>query len=160
MIALQLMNQDLSRRAPDESATAIARAHPLAEDRPGEAPATVTAQFLPLDPGIVSEAIPAFFIGRNKEGFWVARDANGRLGGIFLLESSALSFARRNSPTGCATIFPSGNVELDLENEGNPIVALLGRILRLTRRSLQRTAACIVRSTEAVDRRLRGLHRT
>src|SRR6266850_2414939 len=70
---------------------------------PGE-PATVAAQFQPLDPGVVSEAIPAFFIGRNKEGFWIARDAKGRIGGIFLLENSALSFAKRHSqPGGCAT---------------------------------------------------------
>ena len=60
----------------------------------------VTAQFQPLDPGIVNGAIPAFFIGRNKEGFWVARDVNGQIGGIFLLETSALSFARRNSRSG------------------------------------------------------------
>jgi hypothetical protein len=160
MTTLQLMNQDPSPHAPGNSITAIAQERPLAGDPPAETPAPVTAQFLPLDPGIISEAIPAFFIGRNQEGFWVARDANGRLGGIFLLESSALSFARTNSPRGCATIFPSGNVELDLENEGNPIVALLGRLIRLTRRPLQRTVACIVRSTEAVDRRLRGLHRT
>ena len=30
-----------------------------------------------LDASIVSDAIPAFFIGRNKDGFWVARDAKG-----------------------------------------------------------------------------------
>jgi hypothetical protein len=159
MSALQRMNENLSPRAPEQSTTAIAPERPLSADRPAEAPAPVTAQFLPLDPDIVSEAIPAFFIGRNKEGFWVARDANGRLGGIFLLESSALSFARRNSSTGCAAIFPSGNVELDLENEGNPIVALLGGIMRLTRRPLQRTAASIGKITEAVEQRLRGRYR-
>src|ERR1700680_5326493 len=84
-------------------------------------PAMVTAEFRPLDAGIVSAAIPAFFIGRNMEGFWVARDVNGQIGGIFLLEHSALSFARKNSqPAGCATIFPSERFELDLENNGNP----------------------------------------
>ena len=101
---------------------------------PAESP-TVIAQFQPLDPGIVNEAIPAFFIGRNKEGFWVARDVNGKIGGIFLLENSALSFARRNSrPAGCATIFPSERFELDLENSGNPLVPRLGPLLRLWRR--------------------------
>jgi hypothetical protein len=158
MIALQLMSKDLSPRTPENSTAAIAQERACAADRPTERPAPVTAQFLPLDPGIVSEAIPAFFIGRNKEGFWVARDANGQLGGIFLLESSALSFARRNSQ-GCATIFPSGTVELDLENEGNPIVALLGRLARLTRRRRQQAAASIGKMTEAVGRRLRALHR-
>ena len=67
---------------------------------PAGDPATVTGQFRPLDPDIVNEAIPAFFIGRNKEGFWVARDAKGQIGGIFLLENSALSFARRHSRAG------------------------------------------------------------
>ena len=93
------------------------------------------AQFRPLDPGIVNEAIPAFFIGRNQEGFWVARDVSGRIGGIFLLEDSAVSFARRQSgPAACATIFPSERFELDLENSGNPLVAQFGPLMRLWRR--------------------------
>ena len=105
---------------------------------------TVIAQFQPLDPGIVNEAIPAFFIGRNKEGFWVARDARGRIGGIFLLENSALSFARRNSrPAGCATIFPSERFELDLENKGNPLAAQLGSLIHLATRFRERMAAWI-----------------
>ena len=103
---------------------------------------TVIAQFQPLDPDIVNEAIPAFFIGRNKEGFWVARDAKGRIGGIFLLENSALSFARRNSrPAGCATIFPSERFELDLENKGNPLAAQLGSLIHLATRFRERMAA-------------------
>jgi hypothetical protein len=105
---------------------------------------TVITQFQPLDPGIVNEAIPAFFIGRNKEGFWVARDARGRIGGIFLLENSALSFARRNSrPAGCATIFPSERFELDLENKGNPLAAQLGSLIHLATRFRERMAAWI-----------------
>jgi hypothetical protein len=107
-----------------------------------EAPATVIPQFRPLDPGIVSETIPAFFIGRNIEGFWVARDARGQIGGIFLLKGSAVSFARKNSPpTGCATIFPSEKIELDLENRGNPLVAQLGWVKRLAKLCRQRVLA-------------------
>src|SRR5258707_10007816 len=95
----------------------------LARTPPGDEPASVNTQFQPLDSSIVSEAIPGFFIGRNKEGFWVARDAKGRIGGLFLFKNSALSFARNNSrPTGCATIFPSHRFELDLENNGNALV--------------------------------------
>jgi hypothetical protein len=102
---------------------------------PSDQPATITAQFRPLDPGIVNETIPAFFIGRNQEGFWVARDVNGRIGGIFLLEDSAVSFARRQSgPTACATIFPSERFELDLENSGNPLVTHFGPLVRLWQR--------------------------
>jgi hypothetical protein len=110
---------------------------------------TVVARFQPLDPGIVNEAIPAFFIGRNMEGFWVARDVKGQIGGIFLLESSALSFARKNSrPAGCATIFPPERFELDLENRGNRLVEPVGSLMRLVRRSWQRVAASIGKLTK------------
>src|SRR5450755_4101143 len=112
---------------------------------PTNSPAVI-AQFQPLDPGIVNAAIPAFFIGRNKEGFWVARDAKGQIGGIFLLENSALSFARRNSrPAGCATIFPSERFELDLENKGNPLIAQLGSFIHFAMRHQQRMAAFIAK---------------
>jgi hypothetical protein len=120
MIAVRLTSPDHSRREVPGPSTAATE---WENERSGILP-TVIAQFQPLDPGIVNEAIPAFFIGRNKEGFWVARDAKGRIGRIFLLENSALSFAKRNSqPAGCATIFPSERFELDLENNGNPFIA-------------------------------------
>jgi hypothetical protein len=121
-------------------------------------PATVTAEFRPLEPGVVNESIPAFFIGRNKEGFWVARDANGQIGGIFLLENSAVSFAKRNSePMGCAIIFPSDRFELDLENKGNPLVAQLGWLKRLAMGGGQRMTALVGGITNAVKHRLRDL---
>jgi len=111
---------------------------------PGGEASLVTAPFAPLDPGIVNEAIPAFFIGRNSDGFWLARDAKGKTGGIFLFERSALSFARRHSrPQGCATIFPSERFELDLENQGNLLVASLSRLMRLAAHARQRIAAVI-----------------
>jgi hypothetical protein len=117
----------------------------------------VTAQFQLLDPGVVNEAIPAFFIGRNTEGFWVARDVKGRIGGIFLFENSAVSFARRNSqPAGCATIYPSERFELDLEDKGNPLIAQFVSMLRLTVRPRQRMAGLIDRAVQAVKRRLLG----
>jgi hypothetical protein len=89
-------------------------------------------QFEPLDPSILSAAIPAFFIGRNRAGCWVAREAKGRIGGLFLLKSSALSFAHgQSAPTGCATIFPSVKFELDLGNDGNPFAFRLASLMRL-----------------------------
>jgi hypothetical protein len=156
MIAMQLMNPDLSRRqAPGRSTAAIKRENEHSGTLAADQPATVTAQFLPLDPGIVNETIPAFFIGRNMEGFWVARDVKGQIGGIFLLENSAVSFARRNSrPAGCATIFPSERFELDLENKGNPLVVHLGSLMRLAMRLWQQ----IVTMTEAMKRGLKDLH--
>jgi hypothetical protein len=133
--------------------------NPVRRALPVGKPATVTAEFRPLDPGIVSDEIPAFFIGRNKEGFWVARDAQGQIGGIFLLENSAVSFARRHSqPAGCATIFPSERFELDLENQGNPFVAQLGWLKRLAMRSRRRMAGFIAAMADAVKRRLNDFH--
>jgi hypothetical protein len=103
-----------------------------------------TSPFPPLDPGIVSSAIPAFFIGRNRQGFWVARDAKGTIGGLFLFRNSALSFARRNSrQTGCAAVFPSQRFELDVENAGNALLPHLGSLRRLATRYRQRMAALI-----------------
>ena len=155
MIAMQITSPDVSRRqTPKRSTAAIEHDGERSGILSTVEPATATTQFQPLDPGIVNEAIPTFFIGRNKEGFWVARDAKGRIGGIFLLENSALSFARRNSwPAGCATIFPSERFELDLENNGNPLVAHL-----LAMRHRQWVAALIRKMTKAVKRRLEDFH--
>jgi hypothetical protein len=100
--------------------------------RPARTPETAmtepTTEFQPLDPDVVSAAIPAFFIGRNKAGFWVAREARGRVGGIFLFRSSAVHFANAHSrPSRCALVFPSERFELDIENRGNPLIAQLAR---------------------------------
>jgi hypothetical protein len=79
--------------------------------------------------GALSESIPLFFIGRNTFGFWVAREAQARTGGVFLFRRSALRFANVNSaPAGCATMFLDGRLELDVKNNGNPIAAALVRI--------------------------------
>ena len=150
MTMAAITSQDLSRRqVPGRSSAAIEREGERPAIAPADEAATVTAQFRPLDPGIVNEAIPAFFIGRNMEGFWVARDVHGQIGGIFLLENSAVSFAKRNSqPAGCATIFPSERFELDLENKGNPLVGYLGSLMRLTMSPRQRIAALIGKMTK------------
>ena len=36
------------------------------------------------DAGVLNESIRLFFIGRNRNGFWITREAEGRAGGIFL----------------------------------------------------------------------------
>ncbi len=92
------------------------------------------------DPEILSEAIPLFFIGRNEDGFWVAREADGRIGGIFLRKQSALRFANRSAqPGGCATMFLSERFELDVENKGNPFVAHLAAARRIVSQLAQHT---------------------
>jgi hypothetical protein len=146
------------------AATTFNTAHQAAQSdsagiRPANEAATVAAPFQPLDPNIVNETIPAFYIGRNRVGFWVARDVKGRIGGLFLLKNSALSFARRHSwPAGCATIFPSARFELDLENEGNPLLVNLGSLIRLAAHSRQRTVTFIREITEGLKRRLKDFH--
>ncbi|MBB4371315.1 hypothetical protein GGD63_004113 [Bradyrhizobium sp. cir1] len=93
------------------------------------------ATLRPLDPDVVSAAIPAFFIGRNRAGLWVAREANGRVGGLFLFKSSAVDFANRQSaPARCALVFPIETFELDVENRGNPLIVLAERTMRLLAR--------------------------
>jgi hypothetical protein len=102
--------------------------------------------FQPLDPGILNASIPAFYIGRDADGFWLARDARGESGGAFLLKSSALAFAKKMSrPAGCATIFLYERFELDLENQGNPLLPYLKGMMRrmalLSRRIVRLTAS-------------------
>jgi hypothetical protein len=159
MIAVHLMSQDSYPRVLAGSTTAVERESRGQDALPGEKPSRIVAHFQRLDPAIVNDAIPAFFIGRNMEGFWVARDVKGKIGGIFLLENSAVAFARRNSrPFGCATISSPERFELDLENNGNPLVEPLGWLMRLTRPPLERTAAFIGKMTAAAKRRLKGFH--
>jgi hypothetical protein len=153
-----LTRPDLPRReVPGRSTAAIPGHGERSGILPIESP-TVIAQFQPLDPAVVNEAIPAFFIGRNKEGFWVARDAKGRIGGIFLLENSALSFARRNSrPAGCATIFPSERFELDLENNGNPLIVPVGDMKHFVSGQARRIVALVRLLAAAAASLLRGI---
>jgi hypothetical protein len=83
------------------------------------------------DTGVLSESIPLFFIARNRVSLWVAREAEGRTGGIFLLKTSALRFANRNSaPSGCATMFLAERLELDVENRGNRLMGWIGAALK------------------------------
>ena len=99
------------------------------------APGTETKFSQRPDARAHSEAIPLFFIGRNKNGLWVAREAEGRTGGVFLLKRSALRFAKKNSaPTGCATMFLAERFELDFKNQGNPLVTWFDAVRRVWRR--------------------------
>jgi len=96
------------------------------------------------DASVISETIRLFFIGRNKNGFWVAREAEARTGGIFLFKRSALRFARKNSAfVGCATMFVAEPVELDVENHGSPFVALLAAAVGVAARRAPFLAAFI-----------------
>jgi hypothetical protein len=120
-----------------EEAAMAAIALQTAHHRPE--PRQVQAMLGPIDPDVVSAAIPAFFIGRNSTGLWVAREANGRIGGLFLFKSSAMDFANRQSaPARCALVFPTETIELDVENRGNPLIVLAQGAMRLLARMTTR----------------------
>jgi hypothetical protein len=110
---------------------------PLGSDAAAKFEHAVTS-FARPGPDVLSRSIPVVFIGRNRDGFWVARDADGKFGGLFWRKGSALHFAKTNAgPAGCAALFPQDRFELDLENHGNPLLAglaaaklFLGRQLR------------------------------
>jgi hypothetical protein len=102
---------------------------------PPAAPGTATKFPRRPDARILSETIPLFFVGRNNNGLWVAREAEGRTGGVFLLKRSAVRFAAKNSAlVGRATMFLTERFELDVENQGNPLVTWLDAIRRGWRR--------------------------
>jgi hypothetical protein len=94
--------------------------------RPFAAPAAATQLPRRPDASALSEAIPLFYIGRNKYGVWVVRRAEGQSGGLFLFKQSAARFARRQSqPDGCAMMFLAEPFELDVDNQGSRIAGLL-----------------------------------
>jgi hypothetical protein len=104
----------------------------VVKDRKVDRSARASAGRFPRRPDatVVSESIPLYFIAQNRNGLWLAREAEGRTGGVFLFKRSALRFAESNSrATGCATMFLAGRFALDVENRGNPLVARLDKVL-------------------------------
>jgi hypothetical protein len=104
--------------------------------KPPHASANQLAEF-PRRPNsqALSESIPLFFIARNEHGLWVAREAEGRTGGMFLFKRSAVRFAQsRSASGGCATMFPTERLELDVVNDGGTCAAWVDAVLRMTAR--------------------------
>jgi hypothetical protein len=100
------------------------------------------ASFQRPGPDVLNETIPVVFIGRNRNGLWVVRDAEARFGGLFWRERSALAFARANAaPNPCAIVFPQARFELDMQNHGNPLLTPLAAAIRLLTRQSQRLIA-------------------
>jgi hypothetical protein len=93
---------------------------------------------------VLNEVIPVVFIGRNRDGLWVVRDAAGKFGGLFWRKASALRFAQRSAATtGCATVFPQTRFELDIENAGNPLVARAVSAKRILTRQMRQLSEAI-----------------
>jgi hypothetical protein len=100
-------------------------------------PAWQTGQQLPTRPDdtVLSDAIPLFFIGRNHNRFWVARDSTGRCGGLFLFRWSAARFARRNGLSGGGgTMLVEHPIELDLPNQGSKLAELMTALTNVVNR--------------------------
>ena len=114
----------------------VVKSHrPNHDQRQQPTPGTVTKYPRRPDTGVLSKSIPLFFIGRNRNGLWIAREAEGRTGGVFLLKRSALRFAQENSePVGCATMFLAGPINLDTEDHGNPLVRWIDAALSFVNR--------------------------
>jgi hypothetical protein len=95
-----------------------------------------TAQLPPRpDQTVLSDSIPLFFVGRNQSGFWVARESEGRCGGLFLFKGSAARFAReQSSPRGGATMIVEHTIELDLSNQGSRLAELIATTIDIVRR--------------------------
>ncbi len=111
-------------------------------------PGSVGAQMCRLpwrpDAATFNAAIPFFYIGRNRHGFWVAREAQGRVGGLFMRQRSALRFARTFSePLGCATMLLNEPLELDVDNGGSRTATLLTSTLEIVARRLPTLAAFV-----------------
>jgi len=108
--------------------------------------ASAAATQLPQRPdaSALSEAIPLFYIGRNKYGVWVVRAAEGQSGGLFLFKQSAARFARRQSePAGCAMMFLAEPFELDVDNQGSRVAGLLAAASEVVARRAPLLVRCI-----------------
>jgi hypothetical protein len=87
------------------------------------------------DDTVLSESIPLFYVGQDNHGFWVAREAQGRSGGLFLFQRSAVRFARnKSSSAGCAMMIVAEPLELDLENQGSRFVESLAAAVNVIAR--------------------------
>jgi hypothetical protein len=141
--------------------------------------ASTTATQLPRRPdaSTLSEAIPLFYIGRNKNGLWVVCEAEGRSGGLFFLKQSAVHFARRQSePSGCAMMFLDEPIELDVATQGGrramsdsamekaacqapSVVAVIGSVVAAWRKLIARVScshASERRNRAAIEKELFG----
>jgi hypothetical protein len=106
------------------------------------------------DSSVLSDSIPLFFIGQNRHGLWVAREASEQAGGLFLLRRSALRFAQKNShPAGCATMLLAEPLELDVANQGGFFATRLAAAIEAAVRGTP-TAGAIVEMVIVKWRRL------
>jgi len=142
MLLRRLETQHLQRQT---RMSADANAMPV--DAPETAPtlpAAVATWPLRPEPGVLNKSIPLFFISRDSDGFWIACEADLRIGGIFLCQRSALRFAQRCAgPAGAATMILSEPHDLDTENRGNRFAEEIRPLMRLGQRLVSRLSALV-----------------
>jgi hypothetical protein len=93
---------------------------------------------------VLNESIPLFFISRDKNGFWIAREAEGTTGGIFLFKRSTLRFAERNSkPSGCAMMFLAAPRDLDVDNRATQLLLRRQSLSLRGAPTLRERVACV-----------------
>jgi hypothetical protein len=96
------------------------------------------------DSTVLNETIPLFYIGQNRKGRWVVREAGGRSGGLFLFRRSAVRFAREESEaSGCALMFINKPLELDIENRGSDFAEPLTEAIDAVKRRAPRFATFV-----------------
>jgi hypothetical protein len=101
---------------------------------------TMTAPQRP-DPSIVNRAIPLTYVGRNHDGFWVALDADCKIGGLFLFKSGALRFGHRRRRGMPGATMEMSQLELPGRNRGNPLIGYLAVAKHAVARALSKLAA-------------------
>jgi hypothetical protein len=114
------------------------------------------------DASVISEAIPLFYIGRNRKGLWVDREAEGRSGGLFLTRRAAVRFAKEScEPAGCATMFVSQPLELDFDSTNSSVASArvenAWTIVDATVRAIRKLAQRISHAVAAERRHRRAL---
>ena len=92
------------------------------------------------DPSVVSRSIPLVYVGRNHDGFWVALDADSRIGGLFLFKSGALRFGHRRRHGVPGATMEMSQLELPGKNHGNPLVGCLATAKHAAARLLSKLA--------------------
>jgi hypothetical protein len=108
------------------------------------------------DPSVVSAAIPLVYVGRNRDGFWVALDADTRIGGLFLFKSGALRFGRRRRHRELSATMEMTRLELPGANRGNPLIGYLAGAARAATPLREHLAAGVPRDALVRFARIAG----
>jgi hypothetical protein len=109
------------------------------------------------DSSVVNGAIPLVYVGRNHDGFWVALDADTRIGGLFLFKSGALRFGHRRRHGLHGATMEIGELELPGRNRGNALVGYLASAKHAAARLLSKLAGPFDRPLAAARRALAQL---